>query len=501
MPKQLSQKEYLDRVKKVHFNRYTYDVSTLRRSSDPISAYCQLHGLFTPKLSNHLSGVGCPKCAGKGVDWIQRFREIHGNLFDYSRVQYKGYKVPVEIGCETHGFFFQTPDNHYRGKQGCPKCKGKRIRESKQLKLEAFLSRAKKLHGDRFVYVEKQFPNVLTGTVQVICPLHGEFFQNPVNHLAGKIGCKRCNNMKSAGEEEVAGYMGFLSPLQRRNRKLLGGRELDIFVPSKNIAVEYCGMYWHSCKNAEEQNKNKNNHYKKYFDALQNNVRVITVFESEWKDRKPQVKRLLRNLLGKSKGSLMARKCRLDRVSHREAADFFDKYHVQGGEGSGEHYGLFWNNRLVACMRFTFGSNDRGAAAKTACWTLSRYATRVQVVGGASKLFKAFLDDKRPKEVKSFSDNRYFDGAMYERLGFTLEKELPPDYQVWSPKIGLKPKSRYQRRLIPARLADHGIEEPFDPKTDPRTEAEMTFLMGCGRIYDCGKKRWVWSLDTPTKQA
>jgi G:T-mismatch repair DNA endonuclease (very short patch repair protein) len=501
MPKQLTPQEYLRRANILHDNKYTYDISTLHRSWDHVSIFCPTHGLFTQSLRNHLNGTGCPKCAGKGVDWIQRFKEVHGNLFDYSRVQYKGYKVPVEIGCELHGFFFQTPDNHYRGKQGCPKCKGKKIRESKQLKLEVFLARARELYGDRFAYKKEQFSNVLTGTIQITCPLHGSFYQSPINHLAGKIGCRKCNNMKSAGEEELAKHIGFLAHCERRNRNLLGGRELDVLVSSRNVAFEYCGMYWHSCKSAEEQRKNKDTHYKKYFDALQKGVRVITIFESEWKDRKPQVKRLLRNLLGKSKGSLMARKCRLDRVSHREAADFFDKYHVQGGEGSGEHYGLFWNNRLVACMRFTFGSNDRGAAAKTACWTLSRYATRVQVVGGASKLFKAFLDDKRPKEVKSFSDNRYFDGAMYERLGFTLQKELPPDYQVWSPKIGLKPKSRYQRRLIPARLADHGIEEPFDPKTDPRTEAEMTFLMGCGRIYDCGKKRWVWSLDTGSNQA
>jgi hypothetical protein len=90
---------------------------------------------------------------------------------------------------------------------------------------------------------------------------------------------------------------------------------------------------------------------------------------------------------------------------------------------------------------------------------------------------------------------------MYERLGFVLEKELAPDYQVWSPKVGLKPKSKYQRRLIPARLKEHGVDDLFDPKTDPRSESEMTYLMGCGRIYDCGKKRWVWCLDTGSNEA
>jgi hypothetical protein len=85
---------------------------------------------------------------------------------------------------------------------------------------------------------------------------------------------------------------------------------------------------------------------------------------------------------------------------------------------------------------------------------------------------------------------------MYEALGFRVEKEGQPDYTVWSPKIGLRPKSHYQRRVLPKRLQDHGLTESFDPETDPRTEAEMTYLMGARRLYDCGKKRWTWSIDS-----
>ena len=81
---------------------------------------------------------------------------------------------------------------------------------------------------------------------------------------------------------------------------------------------------------------------------------------------------------------------------------------------------------------------------------------------------------------------------MYEQLGFVLEEETGPDYMVWSPKLGLRPKSHYQRRLLAKRLQENGVEESFDHETDPRTEAEMTYLMGGRRLYDCGKKRWVW---------
>jgi hypothetical protein len=189
----------------------------------------------------------------------------------------------------------------------------------------------------------------------------------------------------------------------------------------------------------------------------------------------------------------MARKCELKKVDAATAAAFYARYHPQGGAGNGEHYGLFWKGKLVACMRFTFGANDRGAAAAARMWTLTRFATRVTVAGGASRLFKAFVDEHTPAQVKSFSDNRFFEGGMYAQLGFALDAERGADYQVWSPKLGLRPKSHYQRRNIPARLREHGIEDTFDPETDPRTETDMLYLMRCGRLYDCGKKRWLWT--------
>jgi hypothetical protein len=299
--------------------------------------------------------------------------------------------------------------------------------------------------------------------------------------------------MASRAEQELFRFVSIFAKAYSRNRTLLKPKELDIYVPDHQLAIEYCGMYWHSAKTPEESLKIRHKHFEKSYLCSQKGVRLITLYESEWKEHRYAIKRLIRNALGKTKGRLMARKCSLGPVSHSQAREFYDKYHPQGGEGSGEHYGLYWKGKLVACMRFTFGANDRGSSGRV--WTLTRYATRIIVAGGASRLFKAFLEEHRPDEVKSFSDNRFFSGAMYRALGFRLEEDLDPDYMVWSPKIGLRPKSHYQRRLLPKRLQEHGLGDTFDPATDPRTEAEMTYLMGCGRIFDCGKKRWSWSLD------
>jgi G:T-mismatch repair DNA endonuclease (very short patch repair protein) len=318
------------------------------------------------------------------------------------------------------------------------------------------------------------------------------FEQAAGHHLRGQ-GCPSCNVRKSAPEEAIADFLERFTPVARRDRNIIGPKELDIYLPKHNLAVEFCGMYWHSHGDREDEKKNKYRHAEKHRLCAEKGIRLITLYETEWQERPQVIKRMLRNAIGRARGRVMARKCEVGRPTPQEARAFYERYHPQGGAGHGEHYGLYYRGKMVACMRFNYGSNDRGAAAKERQWTLGRYATRITVPGGASRLFKAFLKDVSPPTVKSFSDNRWFSGDTYPALGFALEEDVLPDYQVWSPKIGLRPKPHYQRRVLPKRLEEHGLSESFDPKTDSRTEAEMTYLMGARRIYDCGKKRWVWT--------
>lgn len=359
MPKQRLPENYLARAQVTHKNRYSYDISTFRRLKDLVVITCPAHGTFSQQLGNHLSGAGCPQCAGRNVDWVERFRSVHRNLYDYSRVVYAGYQDNVEIICGVHGSFFQTPDNHYRGRQGCPSCKGARIRASKQLPIEEFIRRATAVHDGRYIYNSTQFTNVLTGVVSIVCPIHGEFQQSPVNHLAGKVGCAKCNHMKSKGEAAVTSYLAMFTPVISRDRKLIAPKELDIYLPEKKLAIEYCGMYWHSFGDAASELNGKHGHFNKHEACKEQNIRLITVFESEWIERSMAIRRLLRNAVGKAKGKLMARKCHLGKPTTQEATAFYERYHPQGGAGSGDHYGLYWRDKLVACMRFSFGRDRK----------------------------------------------------------------------------------------------------------------------------------------------
>jgi hypothetical protein len=369
---------------------------------------------------------------------------------------------------------------------------GREVRPMNRTPVAELAARLAAVHGGAMTYVagfEKQ-----TQPATFRCTEHGvEFAALPHNVLRGANSCPKCGHMKSAGEDAVHRFISNLAPAEQRNRSVLRPKELDIYLPEHKLAIEYCGEFWHSARSQDDERQGRRKHSEKHAACQAQGVRLITLWETEWKLHNYAVRRLLRNAVGKSKGKLMARKCELRKATHEEAKNFYNRYHPQGGAGAGEHYALFWKGKMVACMRFVLGANDRGAAAKERVWTLGRYATRVTVAGAASRLFKAFVDDVKPPTVKSFSDNRFFDGGMYEQLGFVMEEAVAPDYAVWSPVLGLRPKSHYQRRQISKRLKDHGFDEAFDPTSDPRTEAEMIYHMGCGKLFDCGKKRWVWT--------
>ena len=415
---------------------------------------------------------------------------IHDGAYSYTNATYVSAHTPLAITCSTHGVFMQSPTNHMQGK-GCPQCGFIATGLTSRSSTLQFVSSANAIWGDRWDYGTVAYVGAHQ-KVTITCREHGPFSQSPTGHLGGRIACTKCNHMVSTAELQLATYLATFTPVVSRDRTLIKPRELDIYMPEKALAIEYSGMYWHSHFDAESESQNKRKHFTKYQECAAQGIRLLTIYESEWQERPHALRRLLRNAIGKSRGKLMARKCDLRKVALPEAKAFYEKYHPQGGSGSGEHYGLYWGTKLVACMRFVFGANDRGAGAQNRVWTLGRYATRITVAGAASRLFKAFIAEHNPTEVKSFSDNRYFSGGMYELLGFTLEADVAPDYQVWSPKLGLRPKPHYQRSKLATRLIDHEVDDTYDAATDPRTEATMTYLMGCGRIYDCGKKRWLW---------
>ena len=495
--------------------RYDFTNATYHGALERMTGIrCPEHGEFTQYSAQlRKNGSGCQACGDTirrakrrtpAEDVIAQANARHDGRYSYARAVYVNNSTKFTVTCASHGDFDITPNNHVSGKKGCPKCgalrRGHRSdvvsssRKTADTKLAKFAAQfeaaARAVHGDLYDYSAAVY-NGQQVKATIICDKHGPFDQTPEHHTKRAHGCPECSHHRSKGEAAIAKFMSIFGPLRERDRTVISPKELDIYTPWANLAVEYCGEYWHAASSAEEERKDRTRHIDKQRACEAAGIRLLTVYESEWLKNPFAIKRLIRNALGKSRGSVMARKCSVEAIGSPEAAAFFDRYHPQGGAGWGQTYALRYRGKLVACMRFTFGANDRGVGSDRV-WTLTRYATRVSVPGGASRLFSAFRTETGADMVKSFSDNRYFTGAMYERLGFDMEEETPPDYQVYHPKTGLMPKTAWQRKKIPARIRDLGVVDSFDPVTDSRSERDMTYALGAQRMFDCGKKRWVW---------
>ena len=183
----------LDEANRVHNGKYDYSKVDYKNWKQPVIIICPEHGEFKQTLHNHVRGQGCPICGKKSAakklamtkeKFIERARDVHGNRYDYSKVNYINNHTRVCIICPEHGEFWQTPGNHLMG-AGCPRCFGKIKKTS-----EEFISDAIKKHGTKYDYSKVNYINSST-KVCIICPEHGEFWQTPNSHLRGN-GCPVC---------------------------------------------------------------------------------------------------------------------------------------------------------------------------------------------------------------------------------------------------------------------------------------------------------------------
>lgn len=223
--------------------------------------------------------------------------------------------------------------------------------------------------------------------------------------------CPTCKpiNTYSYKEKELFDFVSNVLPgyeIISRTREVIPPKELDIYIPAKKIAIEFCGVYWHS-----DVFMDKHYHYDKFKMCQEQGIHLITIFEDQWDSKKQIVQNRLRSILGVDE-RVYARKCTVMEVSSKIARQFMEKTHIQGFCSSSIYLGLFHDNCLVALM--SFGK----ARYSDAEYELLRYSTVNTVVGGASKLFKYFIRKYKPKMVVSYADRCWSQGNLYRKLGF-----------------------------------------------------------------------------------
>ena len=203
--KKLSEEAIIASFREKHGSKYEYPpFPEAFHAFSKINIICPIHGLFIQQIHHHKDGEGCPKCrivkVVKSVmkgreEWIRRFESVHG------KGKYSYIKVPedvkqstkIEIICLEHNLsFFQTSDQHWRYKQGCPKCGSIKQWENRRLQLTTrrkFVQQARAVHGSAFEYSELPLEFSLKDDIIIYCHEHGHaFFCNAKDHLNGK-GC------------------------------------------------------------------------------------------------------------------------------------------------------------------------------------------------------------------------------------------------------------------------------------------------------------------------
>ena len=190
MEKKLNTKEFVERSKIIHNNLYDYSRAEYIGSKINIEIGCDIHGWFKQRADTHLNGSGCSKCTKKILDvniFIDKANIVHNNKWDYSKIEYINVKTKVIIGCDKHGWFEQTPRNHLYKKQGCSRCVGINRNKSNI----GFIKEANIVHNNKWDYSKTNYENSYKKVI-IGCSIHGDFEQIPDNHLSKKHGCPKC---------------------------------------------------------------------------------------------------------------------------------------------------------------------------------------------------------------------------------------------------------------------------------------------------------------------
>lgn len=252
-------------------------------------------------------------------------------------------------------------------------------------------------------------------------------------------------------------------PIIENNRTILNGKELDIYLPELNIAIEFNGLIWHSERFLDD----KNRHHWKYIECQKQGITLYTIWEHEWSLARESLEQFLIKLVTPKK-RIYARKCNVIEDPNLLEA-FIQKHHLQGSAPSHTYLGLEYEGEIV--MAISIGNHHRKGSE---CSVLNRVCfSDYNVVGGLERLLKRISVD-----LITWSDNRYSPiGNMYRNSGFELEEELKPDYFYCDSNGNAYSKQSKKKSVTGC---------PKDKK-----EWEWCWENGLYRVWDCGKKRWV----------
>jgi very-short-patch-repair endonuclease len=263
---------------------------------------------------------------------------------------------------------------------------------------------------------------------------------------------------------------------QTNTRNIISPLELDIWIPSRNLAVEVNGIYWHS----ELNGKDKKYHITKTEECEKKGIRLLQFWDSEINQKWDIISSMILIRLGVYQKKIGGRECQIIKVTQQQEKNFLNRNHLQGYVPSTICFGLEYKNELISLISF-----GKSRFNKKIEWELLRFCNKLNtiVIGGATKLF----NHKPEGSIVSYADIRYSQGNLYRELGFIESLKTSPAYYYTKDYQLLENRMKYQKHKLPKLL------ETFNSSL---TEWENMQLNGFDRVWDCGNMVWLYNSET-----
>ena len=254
--------EFIEKSINTHDNIYDYSKVNYTCCDKNVIIICKKHGEFEQRPSAHISGKGCAICLKEYRDnknkddfknaFIEKAKNIHGDLYDYSKVNYVKSHSKVIIICKKHGEFKQCPGGHLQGK-GCCKCSYEKTSSRTKYDTYTFIEKAKTIYGDTYTYTNSKYIDSYTNVI-ITCKEHGDFHKRPNNHISGFQGCPKCQTRKLHSKNSIV-WLNFMIKYYNINIEHgENGTEYSIpttryradgFCKETNTIYEFHGDIWH----------------------------------------------------------------------------------------------------------------------------------------------------------------------------------------------------------------------------------------------------------------
>lgn len=523
---QMTKEDFVLKSRQVHGDKYDYTHTIYEKSTKKVKIRCPKHGIFEQVASSHMYGCGCPKC-NKGIKYdiksfIERAREVHGDYYDYTKVEYVNAKVPVEIICPRHGSFFQTPDAHDRG-CGCPQCKSSKLEDIVIQNLNKF--NIPYIYNSKILSLGNQTIDFYLPNKNIVIECQGEQHYRPIKFRfseSDELSKERLNERKKLDKEKYKKCIKlgfemvyftipryFINNTTNVRTGFYKGKKVyteiselisyiqsvpDIEDVSNNYYVRLNKSLEDRCTFNDDELKYKNyllkiitlestnekiaNKYR--IASTKRNYNPIIIFEDEYINKYEIVVSKIKHIFGinDSLPKIYGRKCTVSEIDKTKSDKFLEVNHIQGKVNGTIYLGAFYENKLIGVM--VMCKNGEGS------WIISRFASDIKYLGVGifGKLLKYFISNYEYEKINTFADRRWTlntDSNLYTKLGFTVESIEKPDYRY------IVGKERKHKFLFRKQILHKKYGLPLT-----MTENEMTKQLGYTKIWDCGLIKYVY---------